>query len=712
MAPKTPDDSKKQVSDSQIIERMSRTGTAMRALLDEQKRARSRRRRAQFAIALVILLVVAYFAMTTFIFNPIEPAAPPFQDAVPSNCHFFVRKVGLSKDFPLPDTVVTPRGEQATLWRAFEEGKLGVPAATVKEWMQQYDDMAKAAASSHIDPLSDFLGREVCIAGRFPEKGGLQGTKYCIYLRVSWKIRAAMGLGKYEYFRRKFAPDLQIDINSDGVWKVGGAGAKELFVYRSGDLVMVSNDDGWIREARNLLIDREGCFGVSSKFAEDIRLKLESHAGGGALPSNIQFYADLDAYRKAAGAAHPFPDPKSADYGERALAGFYSQEFLKDVAGVVRFETTPRRRITLEVTCRTDAEKLDAFGKRIYQDKWNHQLTSQDLRLLAEMTPQAAFAAGAFGLSGGDLSRQAEALLTVEDRRALDSVLRNTGKYDSAKALADDFGTCVGDRIIAIFRENNYPHEEKDPKGDGPDPAMAFILPQRSPEKIRQMQDFFLKNRSQFGVEETYHWDLDGGYKLLEYYSPVVPGTGEIAVLPLGADEKSNVIISNQAKLIRSIHKVFAASNYADDRPMGESGFYRDLMEDQKGKPLNFVFLANGPKLATALKKYIPYWAGVGSMLDPERMKAERPALFAKLLKQKYPQFTPENCPDKEKEEVEGLVDEEMSMMAAQARASVSPQLTQRYEENLQLISAVPGALVAARLELKRVHLFTNVLVE
>ncbi|MFN0205534.1 MAG: hypothetical protein ACKVS6_04385 [Planctomycetota bacterium] len=712
MASKTPDDSKKSATDSQIIERIARPGTAMRALLDEQKRLKKRRRRIQLSVILLILLVVSYFAITTFIFNPVEPSAPPFYDAVPSNCHFFIRKTKLANDFPLPATPITPHSEQAVLWRAFESGKLGIPAETVKSWMNEYDEFVKSIGNAPIDPLKDLLGQEICIAGRFAEKGGLAATKYCIYLRVSWKIRAAMGIARYEYFRKKFAPDYQITIMDGGIWKVAGAASKDIFIARKGDLLMISNDDAWIRDSEELLIDREGCFGLSSKFAEDIRMKLERRSEGRSNPSNIQLYADLDAYRKASGAAPKYPDIKSAEFGERTLASLYSHGFLKDVAGVLRFETTPRKRIALDATFRTDAEKLDAFGKKIFQDKWNHYLTSKDLRELAEMTPQAAFSGGAFGVSGGDVARQLEALLTIEDRRALDDTIRKTGKYDTTKALADDFGIAVGDRTIMVLRENNYPHDDKDPVGIGPDPAIALILPQRSPEKVRQIRDYFLNNKGHFGIQETYHWDLDGGYKLLEYYSPLVPGTGEIAVIPLGNDDKSNVIVSNQAKLIRNIHKIFAVASYADDRPYGESAFYKDLVDEQKGKKMNFVMFLNGPKFANALKKYVPYWAGLESMVDPTLQAEERPAFFAKQLKAKYPQFTPENVPEKERAEIEALVDEEMLQREQKAKASLSPQLVQKYEEVVRWVAAIPGGLASMELELKRVHLYLNVFLE
>lgn len=685
----------------------------MRALIDEQQRIKRRRRRIQLSIGFSILLVLLYLAVTTFIFNPIEPGAIAFQNAVPNNCEFFIRKVDLAADFPLPSTVLTPGAEEAVLWKAFEDGKFGVPSATVKSWTSEYDAFVKSLAGTPIDPLRDLLGKEVCVAGRFSDKGGLAATRYCIYLRVGWRIRAMMGAARYEWIRNKFLPkDVKVEILASGIWRVSPAGEKDLYVYRNSDLVMIASDEDWIKDANNLLIDRERNFGLTSIFAEDIRQPIEQRAAGRPLPSNLQIYVNLDEYRKAAGKSGKWFDASSTLWDERLLATTFHPEFIKDIAGSIRFEKTPRRRIALELTCRTDGEKLDPFARKILQDKWSQQLSAGDLRLVGEMIPQAAFAGGAVAVSGGDIARHLETLLVVEDRRVADESVKRSGRFDNLKQFADEIGGSLGDRAILALRENNYAHEEKDPIETGPEPAWAAVFPQRDPSKIRAMMDYVKNSKANFGISDVFTWKIDRVYELVEYYNNFIAGNGEIAVLPIGADTGGNFIISNQAKLIRNIHRMWAGGSQEEDKPYGIDYWYRDLLEEQKGKRMNAVLFASGPKTAKALKKCTDVWLVESAGMTPEEMTAERPRLFDRLLKEKYPNYKKDAVPENVKSEIDGLVDQEFARRQDSAKANVSTAKKQHYDELLRWVAAVPGIAGTLELELKRARVYVNLLLE
>lgn len=712
MAQPTPPNSKTP-SDSQIIERYAKQGTAMRSLIEEQQKVRRRKRRIQLLVGSVIFLILSYLAITTFIFNPVEPGVASFQYCVPNNCEFFVRKVDISRDFPLPPTVITPGNEEATLWRALENGRLGVPRETVKSWMADYDSFVKSLQGAPVDPVRDLIGSEVCVAGRFADKGGIAATRYCIYLRVSWRIRAAMGLLKYEMVRNKFLKGVKVDVLDSGVWKVLPEGeTKEIYLYRNSDLLMIASDEEWIKEANNLLVEKEGAFGLTSKFAEDIRQPLEQRTAGRSLPSNLQFYLNLDEYRKAAGVGKKWMDPASALMDERILAVTFHPDFIKDVSGVVRFEKEPRRRIAVDATFRTDGEKLQPFGRKILQEKWGQQLSAADIRLMGEMAPQAAFAAGAFAISGGDLTRLFEANLTVEDRRMCDDAIKSTGRYDSLKQFCDELGSALGDRVIVILRDNNYAPEPDDPEITGPEPAIALVFPQRDPAKIRALMDFIRNNRDKFGVRNVLTLDIDRAYKLMEYYNNMIPGNGEVAVVPIGADTGSNVIISNQAKLIRNIHRMWAGGSQEEDRPYSIDSMYKDLTDEQKGKRINWTFVASGPKFSKALKKFTESWMSDSANISPEQAAKERPAIFNRILREKYPNYTKANVPENVKNEIESLVDDELTKKQAAAKANISPEVKQQYDELLKIVAAVPGVATTLELELKRARVYFNLILE
>ncbi|MBI3817132.1 MAG: hypothetical protein HY286_00450 [Planctomycetes bacterium] len=703
----------KNPTDSQIIARFAKTGTAMRALIDEQARKKRRVRAVKLLIGFIVFLIIFYLAVTTFIFNPIEPGVIAFYNAVPKNCEFFARKADLAADFPLPPTVMTPGTEEAVLWHAFQNGKLGVPAATVQSWMQQYDTFVKSLEGTPIDPLRDLFGKEVCVAGRFADKGGLDQTRFCVYLRVGWRIRALMGFVKYDFIRNKFIKDIKIETLPSGIWKVSPPGSpKDFFVYRTSDLLMVASDEDWIKEVNNLLIDKEGSFGLTTIYAEDIRKRLDQRVADRSAPSNMQLYINLDEYRKAAKPGKQWYDPASPILEERVLASVFHPEFVKDLAAVIRFEKEPRRRIAFDLTCRTDGEKLQPFGRKLLQDKWDQQLTTIDVRLAGEMIPQAAFGGGAAAISAGDLARALESHLTVEDRRMFDAQVKSAGRFDSTRALADEIGNCLGDRAIMVFRENNYPHEDQDPADNPPDPAVAMVFPQRDPGKIRALMDFVKNNRTTLGVSQVMTYDIDRIYKLMEYYINQIPGNGEIAALPVGADTSSNFFISNQAKLIKNIHRMWAGGSQEEDRPYGIDSLYKDLLAEEKGRHLNAMFFLNGPKFSKALKKYTEYWMGETVEMTPEQMTAQRPKVFERILKEKYPNYNPQTVTDKIREEIEHLVDDDFDKRRHEAKSNISPQVKQQYDDMLRHVASVPGAAATLQLEAKRARVYVNIILE
>ena len=309
-------------------------------------------------------------------------------------------------------------------------------------------------------------------------------------------------------------------------------------------------------------------------------------------------------------------------------------------------------------------------------------------------------------LAGGDIARQAEALLAIEDRRMMDDLVKRTGRYTTLRALADDFGIALGQRLIFVAHENNYPKEDKDPRDAfGPDPAVALIFPQQGPEKVRQLREYFLANKQQFGFPETYNYFLDPQkrYPLLEYYTPLMPGTGEIAVLQVGGDEKGEVVISNQAKLIKNVFQTwFDPGTSTSDRNYAEDPLYKDLLAEwleRKGNSYSHLFaFVNGPLALKALRNYVPTWAGEGSLFDPEKMRAERPAVFERILKSKYPDHTPQNVPaEGARRDRLACVDDEFQQRAATAKANISPKLAKEYEAKIEWLSSVPGLFLLHR---------------
>ncbi len=688
-------------------------GAAMRALLDEQKRTRRGRRRKILFVGAAAGISILYLAVTTFVFNPLETSVIAFQNAVPRACDFFLRKKDLSDDLPLPATAITPLREDATLWKPIEEGKLLFPKETVRDLVAGYRDLEAAFAEVPLlDPVRDLVGSEVVLAGLLPDKGGVEGSRFGLYLRVSWRVRAAFGLLRYGFVRGRLLAGIPSQDRPQGVLQITPPGlGRSLFLARRNDLLVVASDEAWIQESFDLLNDRgQGSFGQSSMFNDEIATRLRDRTSARSdTPSNAQVFLRVEKLRALIGAAKTWPQTTSPLFEERLLANVFSTGMIRDVAALVRFESRPRRSIVVDAFFDIDVSMLDPAGQRLFTTR---PLTSGDLTQAAQMTPQSAFLGGIASFPGGEVARLVESSMAPQDRQIPDDALRRTGKYTSTRALVDDFDLAVGDRTIVVARENVYPPREKDPDTDhGPEPAVAFSFPQRSPERIGQLIKFFSENKQYVGIEQSYTWDVSG-HRGQEFYSILVPGTGEIAVLAVGRDTRGELIVSNQARLIDNVHSTWRLTATFADKPYAQDALFSDLFAEPQDEPVNLMVWGSGPKLARALQKYVDHWVRMAGFGDVEQEKALRPGLFAQALREKYPQFRPDNVPPKERAEVDEIVDRKLAERRQAAAKNATPQVRQEYQEMLRWLDAVPGALATLRLEKKHASLYFHLALE
>lgn len=683
-------------------------GAAMRALAEEQRRQKRKRRRKRLAIAAVAFVVLAYLGVTTFVFNPLEGSVIAFQNLVPRTSDFFARKVDLAGDLPLPATPVTPFHESASLWTALEAGKLFLTAADAKALASAQREFVDTFDSIRfLDPVRDLAGREIALAGAFAPTGGLGASRFGLYLRVSWRVRAAVGLLKYAAMRSwLLPPDLKVERLPSGVLRVvGAAGARDLYVSRDRDLLLVASDERWISESAQLDLDRgEGSFGQSAIYADEIQTRVNARRDeSGDPPSNLQLYVVVPSLRRTIADNTPWPDPKSASLVERFFASCFSTALPQEAAALIRFDAEPKRAVAVEAFMDLNAGVLDDFGKRLYAER---PITQADLKRIAQMAPQSSFLFGAATLSGGALARQVEALLETEDRRAVDTAFQHTGKYPSLRAAIEDFAVATGDRVVFFGRENVFPKDPKDPKSDeGPQPAIAFAFPQRSPEKVKHLQEFFLANKQHFGVTETMR--LGTSYPVLEYYSPGVPGTGEIAVVVAN----NWVFLGNQAKYLRAIADAWLTPARIADKPYSEDPAFVALTEEHD-QPANAFLYVSGPKLAKALRPYVEHWVRVDTLGDPNAERAEREALEQRVLSEKYPQHVGQNVPPAVRAEVVKIADERMEQKRQARRTSAGPELRAGYHDALRLVESIPAALLTLRFDPKHASVYARVEVE
>jgi len=190
----------------------------------------------------------------------------------------------------------------------------------------------------------------------------------------------------------------------------------------------------------------------------------------------------------------------------------------------------------------------------------------------------------------------------------------------------------------------------------------------------------------------------------MEYTSPLVPGTGEIALLVAN----NWVFVCNQAKFLHKIMETWLLTARATDRPYEEDAGYQGLLAEHD-QIANACAYVSGPKLAKALRPWVDWWVREASFGDPAQQRAEREALFARVLAEKYPQYVNQTVPVNVRAELDKVVDERMEQKA-RARASTNDSaMRQRFLDALRLIEAVPAAFVSARFDPKHATLYARV---
>ncbi|MFN7587501.1 MAG: hypothetical protein ACK5UQ_03195, partial [Planctomycetota bacterium] len=206
------------------------------------------------AITVGALAVLLFLFVATFVFNPFEGRVLELRDVVPRGVNFFVHKQRLVDDFdPFPQPRFWSDLTSAPGWRDLQASTLG------QSWQRHGADRAvqqvvaaleqvKTDSSGFLDVLRDAFGEEVIVAGyeqdytQQPPRP-LAQPWWCVYTRVSWKVKAGYGLFGLGFLDGALKQQ-GIETSKDGelfVLKVPGA-TGPLYVRRYLDLLMVGNN--------------------------------------------------------------------------------------------------------------------------------------------------------------------------------------------------------------------------------------------------------------------------------------------------------------------------------------------------------------------------------------------------------------------------------------------------------------------------------------
>jgi hypothetical protein len=660
------------------------------------------RRRRRVLLVLGVLAFTAYFAFSTFVFNPLEGSFGSVEIVVPRTVDFFVRKTDLERGVPrFPRPVFYESLAASESWEAFLRSDLfaGIDAKwRIREGLQ---DLEREIAEVPFEPIRDLLGREVVVAGNFAGPD-LSRAAVALYARVSWRVKLALALVRFAAVRSRIAPDLRVREEGGMLIFEGAVAGRDLFVRRLKDLLVVSFDAGLVRAVKELRgAEGQGSLGLSSKYHDAVEARRAEFLGDA---NEAEIYLDAAALAQARGKPFAWPDPSSTDLAARIASRFFSLDAVLALGGLLRFGGGLEADFRLEL----NTDLLGPLPKKLYAAP-SGDLNDEVMRWVATMAPREVFLLGYARADVGDLARAALDALTPEARRLVDDAFRGTGQYADASLFVEAFAPAVENRLGIILRRN-YPRSPEDPPNDGsPAPCFALIFQIRGADgakRIEQIREFFITHGVRFGITQPWEIPITGDYRAIEYWCPAVRGTGEIAAVTTG----NTLVVGNSWKFLSEMIAVFFATT--PGRRLSEDESFRAMVEDLPEATKAFAYL-HFDRFAQVMRDHVPRL--VAADLDAEVEEAyvrERPKVRERVIREQFPTWAGRSLPAEVSEQIERAVDDAMESVRLEIYSRGEAAARQKLLDRIAILGALPEARIHVTTDARRIEARAKVRVE
>lgn len=635
---------------------------------------RSSRILKKLAIAAFLIAAVVAMFLAAFVYNPFEGDLKDVRDAVPREVDFYARKTNLRTDFGDGNGLQVARGvlpqpsfwdslADANGWRDLQPG----PFATsfrrdlVPQLQQAVDGLAQLeeASGGFLDIARDILGQELVLAGYTEDRSKqppqpLQQPWWCVYARVSWRLRVAHGLMGWSMVQDQ-ARAAGVEISAaDGLFQLKSPQLREpLFLARRLDCLMLGNSKELLVQSLRLAdgsVDEQP-FGLAAHYAEGVTTPMQRwvEANQADEPNFVEFSAatsSIDGFRRFAAT---WPDANNRDsMNQRVLASFLNLKGWNSITGALMFEQgklSTFGRVVLNSNLHTPFQT--SFYRAEKQDK------EQWLTPFLRMVPESACAAAALRVPAGEfLTAMHEALLPNE-REMFDDVMRRCmfqgAQLADARDLIDKLKLSLLPRMGFVFRKN-VPDTAKNEKGElyvpvvarAPIPQIAWVFWLRQDIRVgaegrtpaEDLVEMLRKYGSTvFKFANIYNLPVNGlPEPVWEFTNPQIPGTGEIATIVF----REFLVLSNSGPLIRDILRTRYSFDGARSLLDGEQ--YQRIADELPSALNGFVWL-RGAKLLEVLDDYRKASEQQNVEPDPEWIMEQRSSAEDVVRKSKYPQY-------------------------------------------------------------------------
>ena len=415
---------------------------------------------------------------------------------------------------------------------------------------------------------------------------------------------------------------------------------------------------------------------------------------------------ELPAYQTF---ARGWPDKNHPEsMNERVLASFIRLSGWNFVNGALAF--LPGR---LDVLAQV---KLDSNDHTTFQNRFfraEERPRSKWLNPFLRMVPADACAAAALRMPARDFLEEMYLAMEENERALLDEAFRSTGEdgFSSVRELIDRLEFTFQPRTGFIFRRNVA--EKYDPSLSGTPPptvtipsaapqiAWVFWVADGMEKPLVDMLKILENYRGTFGFTSVVKLDLGLGgggatFKntVTEFYSPRVPGTGEVAVILFDRF----FLLSNSGPLIRSTIRTYFGER--GNRSVLSLDEFRSA-EREMPDSLNGYLYINGRNTLRVLEDYQEFMADEAAAFpNPDFLRDNRSRAEAQVLRQKFPSYrSVAGLPDNRRAAFEQAVREHLQALWVEGRSQFNARDRAALNQLHSFMSMVRAVHMYAKLQ-------------
>ena len=652
---------------------------------------------------MLLILVVGYFAFSTYFFNPFEGGFDAdVSGLVPRRAQFFAAKGHLDRDFdPFPHLAAAEEFALDETWASVlqsPEYRGLVESLGIEEALEQIETIGGELPFG-LGPLEVFGGTELAIAGELNGED-LGDADWAAYGSINWVGKFAIEALRYPSISNLEAQGIQSEDKGRYITLTGGGLTRPIHVGRIRDVAIFGTGEELVADAFEL---ENRQYQDSMLLRDEYRafIQTERRSPDG---DDIELFCNLRGVCEEMGISAAWPDQNADTFFPKFTGRYFQLNSLNQVAGFLGVNNG----IRLDLHASLSSELISPLMKKHYD------LEGIDHESLLENAARMAPADSAiFMYLNGDIGDLLDEALTAMEpamRQAIEDQFRATGRYRRLSELVQHIDGALADRCVFIMRTNDYP---SDPNGPPHNDEVVFataivcwVQGSTGNERLIQLRDLIGQQGNLFGLKGPLKPDgthapgffihRSQGYEIREFWSELVPGTGVIAT----ANAQNMCIISNSFDMTGHLLKTLNRGG-SDYPRLSEHLDFRDLVMDST-PTADFVTWVNPKELAETLERRLPQAARDSVQID---WQIERPLVQAEVLREEFGGRQPQDLNADEKKAYEWRVREKLDSIEEEAVRVQGGAALERMKRQVTWLKGVRAFLLMASFAPRAVEL-------